>query len=123
VASLISTSLEGIKIVPLGTRGLDSVAPKHKYRKIFHHATISQQASDALKAEALDDVLAEAATVSVETAKFVFPLGAKKTSKVEDALREMCIGRGWDEIGPVEEGKRGIERDMLLFRSKGTSEA
>uniref|UniRef100_A0A7S4NEN8 Dynein assembly factor 3 C-terminal domain-containing protein n=1 Tax=Odontella aurita TaxID=265563 RepID=A0A7S4NEN8_9STRA len=119
-ARLFSSSLSGIRIIPLGSRDIAALSTKRKYRGLFHHVSVSQQASDVLKEDRLNAMLAEGATASVETAKFVFPLGGRdKRGEVEEGLRGMCGERGWEEIvAPKRKVELDEERDVLLFRCR-----
>lgn len=79
----VEEALDGVKLMPL-CGDLKSLLIKKKYKNMFDHVYLSQQTAHNLEQSTFKSILKSGGTVSVESGKYVFPLGTDSQQKIMD---------------------------------------
>ena len=87
----ICKALDGVKIMPI-CGDIKDLLTKKKYKHMFDHIFLSQQIAQCLEQDSFRSILKPDCSISIETGKYVFPLGTNNkqnemTTKIEKLAR------------------------------------
>jgi hypothetical protein len=118
----IGQSMNGIRIIPL-KGSLKSIAQKSKYKNFFNHVQLSQASAHFLEQGSMKDILkskpshrSSQSTVSVETAKFMFPVAKKMQSEIITKIVDMGTSSNFEPINMTSHHDC-VNESILSFRS------